>query len=143
MRQGALSISYWHNTRDDLPCTKEKLAKPTVYHLMGKLGATGKYVISDEDLLEQVCHLQPETRRPVRLFDELKKNHLLMLGVDYSDWLVRIFLRTAKGRNLSLSAKQGIFRDPGRQQDSSGRRPGLVPGSFQQPHAGLPDRRGR
>ena len=30
-------------------------------------------------------------RHPERLFDELKKNHLLILGEDYSDWLVRIF----------------------------------------------------
>ena len=38
---------------DDLPSSKEKLTKPTVYYLMGKLAATGSYVISDEDLLEQ------------------------------------------------------------------------------------------
>ena len=70
---------------------------------MGKLSATGSYVISDEDLLEYVCELQLPNRRPDRLFDELKKNHLLILGEDFSDWLARIFLRTAKGGRLSTT----------------------------------------
>jgi hypothetical protein len=118
---GTSSIAYSPKRVDDLPSSKDKLAKPTVYYLMGKLSATGAYVISDEDLLEQLCDLQSPARRPERLFDELKKNHLLILGEDYSDWLVRIFLRTAKGGRLSLSA-QGVFeiladskthRDPG------------------------------
>ena len=94
---GTLSIAYSPKRVDDLPSSKEKLDRPTVYYLMGKLSATGSYVISDEDLLEYVCDLQSPARRPERLFDELKKNHLLILGEDYSDWLVRIFLRTAKG----------------------------------------------
>ena len=94
---GTACISYSPKKVDDLPSSKEKLTRPTVYHLMGKLTATGSYVISDEDLLEYVCDLQSPARRPERLFDELKKNHLLILGEDYSDWLVRIFLRTAKG----------------------------------------------
>ena len=106
---GTMSIAYSPKRVDDLPASKDKLLKPTVYYLMGKLSASGAYVISDEDLLEQVCDLQSPARRPERLFDELKKNHLLMLGVDYSDWLVRIFLRTAKGGRLSASATQGIF----------------------------------
>ncbi len=100
---GTASIAYSPRRVDDLPSSKEKLARPTVYSLMGKLSATGSYVISDEDLLEYVCDLQSPARRPERLFDELKKNHLLVLGEDYSDWLVRIFLRTAKGGRLSAT----------------------------------------
>jgi hypothetical protein len=71
--------------------------------LYGKLAANGSYIISDEDLLEYVCDLQSPNRRPDRLFDELKKNHLLILGEDFSDWLTRIFLRTAKGSRLSAT----------------------------------------
>jgi hypothetical protein len=116
---GTSSIAYSPKKVDDLPSAKEKLAKPTVFYLMGKLSATGTYVISDEDLLEYVCDLQSPTRRPDRLLDELKKNHLLILGEDYSDWLVRIFLRTAKGSRLSLThdfveilADSRTHRDP-------------------------------
>jgi hypothetical protein len=114
------AIAYSPKRVNDLPAAKEKLAKPTVYYLMGKLSATGNYVISDEDLLENVCDLQSPARRPDRLFDELKKNHLLILGEDYSDWLVRIFLRTAKGCRLSATrdfveilADSRTHRDPG------------------------------
>ena len=96
-----LTISYSPKRVVDLPTNKDQLTRPTVYHLMGKLSATGNYVISDEDLLEFVCDLQSETRRPDLLFDELKKNHLLILGENFSDWLARVFLRTAKGGRLS------------------------------------------
>jgi hypothetical protein len=115
----ASAITYSPKRVDDLPAAKEKLAKPTVYYLMGKLSATGTYVISDEDLLEYICDLQSPARRPQRLFDELKKNHLLLLGADFSDWLARLFLRTAKGGRLSaardfveIMADSNTRRDP-------------------------------
>jgi hypothetical protein len=97
------SISYSPRRPDDLPCEKSKLPKPTVYHLMGKLSGSGTYVISDEDVLEYICELQSASRRPELLLDELKKNHLLVLGTGYSDWLSRFFLRTAKGGRLSAT----------------------------------------
>jgi hypothetical protein len=99
------AIAYSPKRIDDIRPGKENLTRPTVYYLMGKLSASGNYVISDEDLLEYVCDLQ--TRRPENLFDELKKNHLLILGENFSDWLARIFLRTAKGGRLS--ADRGGF----------------------------------
>ncbi len=114
------SIAYSPKKVHDLPAAKEELTKPTVYHLMGKLSPIGDYVISEEDLLERVCELQSDNRRPHALFDELKKNHLLILGEDYSDWMVRIFLRTAKGGRLSAThdsleilADGRTHRDPG------------------------------
>ncbi len=119
---GTTVIAYSPRKVDDLPAGKDKLPRPTVYHLMGKLVGSGSYVISDEDLLEYVCDLQSENRRPHRLFDELKKNHLLILGEDFSDWLARIFLRTAKGGRLSASRESvEILADSKTQRD-----PGLV-----------------
>jgi TIR domain/SIR2-like domain len=117
---GTLSIAYSPRKVDDLPSSKEKLTRPTVYHLMGKLSATGSYVVSDEDLLEYVCDLQSPARRPERLFDELKKNHLLILGEAFSDWQARIFLRTAKGGRLSAARDfVEILADSKTQRDSS------------------------
>jgi len=119
---GTLAVAYSPKKVDDLPSAKEKLTRPTVYYLMGKLSATGSYVISDEDLLEYVCELLSPARRPERLFDELKKNHLLILGEDFSDWLTRIFLRTAKGGRLSATREfVEIMADSKSQSD-----PGLV-----------------
>jgi hypothetical protein len=115
----ALSLAYSPKKVVDLPSGKEKLPRATVYYLMGKLSGIGNYVISDEDLLEYICELQSPARRPEMLFDELKKNHLLILGEDYSDWLARFFLRTAKGGRLSATrdlieilADSNTHRDP-------------------------------
>jgi hypothetical protein len=116
---GTASIAYSPRRVDDLPSAKERLARPTVYYLMGKLSATGSYVISDEDLLEYVCDLQSPARRPERLFDELKKNHLLILGEDFSDWLARIFLRTARGRLSASREFVEILADSRTRRDAS------------------------
>ncbi len=119
---GTASISYSPKRVDDLPTSKDKLTRPTVYYLMGKLSATGGYVLSDEDLLEHVCDLQTPARRPERLFDELKKSHLLILGEGFSDWLARVFLRIAKGGRLSAMRESlEILADSRTQGD-----PGLV-----------------
>ena len=86
---------------EDLKACRKDLTAPTVYYLMGKYSYDGKYVFSDEDLLELVCKLQIPDQRPKLLLDELKNSHLLILGTDFPDWLARIFLRTAKGERLS------------------------------------------
>ena len=86
----------------DLPAVRAAaLPRPLVYHLMGRLSASPTYVISDEDVLEFVCALQTAHYTPERLFGEFERNHLLMLGGGFSDWLTRFFLRIAKRRRLS------------------------------------------
>jgi hypothetical protein len=85
----------------DLPGTRAALQRPLVYHLLGRLSASPTYVISDEDVLEFVCALQTAHYMPERLFGELERNHLLILGGGFSDWLTRLFLRLAKRRRLS------------------------------------------
>ena len=72
----------------------------------------------------------------MKLFDELKKNHLLILGVDLStDWLTRIFLRTAKGGRLSTTHDFLEILADGKPTLIPG---GLLPGSLQQPHESFP-----
>ena len=97
------SLVYSPSKYQDLEIAKSALPYPVVYHLLGKASGSPNYVVSDEDLLEFVIELQRGTRRPERLFDELARNHLLLLGENFSDWLARLFLRTAKGRKLSDS----------------------------------------
>jgi hypothetical protein len=48
--------------------------------------------------------MQDKQRQPKTLFDELRGNHLLIIGCSYGDWLARFFLRTA--RSLELSQKR-------------------------------------
>lgn len=94
-------LSYAPNRVVDLPVERDRLSRPLVYHLFGRLSASPSYVISDEDLLEYLCALQNESLVPERLFHELQHNHLLVIGSSFSNWLARLFLRMAKRRRLS------------------------------------------
>jgi hypothetical protein len=99
--QSAEVLSYAPNRVVDLPAVRERLQRPLVYHLFGKLSASPTYVISDEDLLEFICALQSEHLVPEKLFYELEHNHLLFIGSNFTNWLARLFLRMAKRQRLS------------------------------------------
>lgn len=94
-------IGYTPNRVNDLPAERDRLTRPLVYHLFGKLSASPTYVISDEDLLEFLCALQSEHLAPERLFHELEHNHLLVIGSGMTNWVARFFLRMAKRQRLS------------------------------------------
>jgi len=94
-------IAYAPNRVADLPVERDDLARPVVYHLLGRLSASPTYVISDEDMLEFICALQSEHLTPEKLFHALEHNHLLVIGSDFSNWLARLFLRMTKRRRLS------------------------------------------
>jgi hypothetical protein len=97
----AQQIAYSPNTVRDLPCPKAELRQPVVFHLLGKASSSPDYAICDEDLLEFVHGLQDRQRQPKMLLDELRANHLLILGCSFGDWLARFFLRTARSLELS------------------------------------------
>jgi TIR domain-containing protein/SIR2-like protein len=94
-------LSYSPNRVVDLPGERDRLQRPVIYHLFGKLAASPTYVISDEDLLEFICALQSEHLVPEKLFHELEHNHLLFIGSNFTNWLARLFLRMAKRQRLS------------------------------------------
>ncbi len=94
-------IAYSPNRVADLPTERERLQRPVVYHLMGRLSASPTYVISDEDTLEFICALQSEHLTPEKLFHELEHNHLLLIGSSFTNWLARFFLRMTKRHRLS------------------------------------------
>jgi class 3 adenylate cyclase len=94
-------LAYAPNRVADLPVERERLERPVVYHLLGRVSASPTYVISDEDLLEFICGLQSEHLAPEKLFHELEHNHLLLIGGNFTNWLARLFLRMAKRHRLS------------------------------------------
>jgi hypothetical protein len=96
-------IAYLPSTVRDLPFPKAEIRQPLVFHL-GLASSSPDYPICDEDLLEFLHALQDKQRQPQRLFDELRGNHLLILGCNFGDWFARFFLRTA--RSLELSQKR-------------------------------------
>jgi hypothetical protein len=81
----------------DLILGKGPIARPSVYHLLGRLVATPfSYVLSDEDLLEfSVGMLRSRDSLP-GLFHELENRSLLFLGLTFDDWLARFFLRCVR-----------------------------------------------
>ncbi len=97
----AEAFSYSPNRVVDLPTERDRLQRPVVYHLFGRVSASPTYVISDEDLLEFICALQSEHLAPEKLFYELEHSHLLFIGSNFTNWLARLFLRMAKRQRLS------------------------------------------
>lgn len=98
---GTEVIVYAPNRVVDIPCEREDLQRPLVYHLFGRVSASPTYVISDEDTLEFICALQSDHLVPEKLFHELEHNHLLFIGSNFTNWLARLFLRMAKRKRLS------------------------------------------
>jgi hypothetical protein len=94
-------IAYAPNRVADLTTERDRMQRPVIYHLLGRLSASPTYVISDEDTLEFVCALQSEHLTPEKLFHELEHNHLLFIGSNFTNWLARLFLRMAKRHRLS------------------------------------------
>jgi hypothetical protein len=94
-------LSYAPNRVADLPSERDRLQRPLVYHLFGRVSASPTYVLSDEDLLEFICALQNEHLAPEKLFHELEHSHLLFIGSNFTNWLARLFLRMAKRQRLS------------------------------------------
>lgn len=94
-------LAYAPNRVVDLSAERDRLQRPVVYHLFGKLSASPTYAISDEDLLEYICALQNDSLAPERLFHELEHSHLLVIGSNFSNWLARLFLRMTKRHRLS------------------------------------------
>jgi len=107
---------------DELGSELSQLDKPIVYHLLGKVSPLPEeYVISDDDLVEYV-HALYSGPRPEKLFHALKNNDLLLLGGNFSDWLVRLFLRLTKGQRLSNPRPRAaleILADEGTRGDPS------------------------
>ena len=91
-----------HGQPQDLPAGSDALALPTVFHIFGVQSSSPNYVVTDEDALEFLHTLQLESKRPTRLFDELRRSHLLFLGCDFPDWLARFFVRTMTNQRLIL-----------------------------------------
>jgi hypothetical protein len=97
-----LELAYSPKNSQDLPRPLDELRQPVVYHLFGRLSAQPDYVVTEEDTLEFVHHMQAKRAGPDLLFDALRENHLLLIGCIFPDWLSRFLLRIAKSRPLSL-----------------------------------------
>jgi len=111
-----LVYSPYKNSLDedyDLP-DKLKLDKLTgayVHYLFGRLSTRGDYAVTDEDYLEFISKLlQERKKRPVRLFEEFTRNHLLFLGCGFENWLERFFIRAVRDESFDQSSRSPIHQ---------------------------------
>jgi len=72
-------------------------------YILGKHDTLIPFPVWDEDYLEYLCALSNQRHNEVLrgLFEQLNLRHLLLLGAPFRDWLVRFFIRVARGRRLS------------------------------------------
>jgi hypothetical protein len=102
-------LDYSVERPQDLEAGIDALERATVFHLFGRASAVPEYAVTEEDYLEFIHAIQSETRRPNRLFQELGRKRLLMIGTSLSDWLTRFFLRASKPEPLSLRKTGDYF----------------------------------
>ncbi|MBV9492186.1 MAG: toll/interleukin-1 receptor domain-containing protein, partial [Verrucomicrobia bacterium] len=108
----------------DLPAPRAELPGVTLYHVLGKASVVqGEFVAWEEDLLDFLCELPRHLSTDVmkHLASDLKSHALLALGLNFSDWLVRLFLRVTRQDPLSrVSLASWVAEGP----------PGAVPQSM-------------
>jgi hypothetical protein len=84
-----LAFAYAPTDRQDLPPEFDRLGRPGVFHLLGRLSGTPhSFAVTREDTLEFMDSLQ--TRPPGFLFDKLRESDLLILGSPLGAWLARL-----------------------------------------------------
>ena len=87
----------------------DPLPASLVYHILGKLDTFPEFAVWEEDYMEYLCALiaQSGDKALEGLFRQLHTRHLLLLGAPFADWIVRFFLRAARGRRLSEPREYG------------------------------------
>jgi len=85
----------------DLPSRFAELRGTHIHHLLGRVSSQPNYVLWEEDALEFMCEFQRRLRDIDNLARDLHEYSLLVLGLHFSDWQARFFLRIAKQRRLS------------------------------------------
>lgn len=83
----------------DLP---DDVSNGYIYHILGDYKSYPDFGVWEEDYMEFICGLieaPKDTRR--NLFRNLRNRSLLLIGSPFDDWMVRFFLRVAKGQRLS------------------------------------------
>jgi hypothetical protein len=78
----------------------EPLPNPFLYHILGTHNTYPDFVVWEEDYIEYACGLLRLQDNLPRLFDQLRNRDLLLIGAPFSDWIVRLFLRVAKGKRF-------------------------------------------
>ena len=108
------SIDFHPSRPCDLP---QSPPNPFLFHILGTHNTYPDFVVWEEDYIEYVCGLLRSQDNLRVLFDHLRNRDLLLIGSPFNDWIVRLFLRVAKGKRFSEPRDQGridyVADDPG------------------------------
>jgi hypothetical protein len=81
---------------DDLPDLDKTPNVTCVYHLLGCPAGLKDFVLWEDDALNFIVTLGERLKNLTRLSQTLSRSRLLLLGIDFPDWLLRFFLRVVK-----------------------------------------------
>ncbi len=99
-------LAFTPSTPVDIP---EPLTSPCVYHILGHYQRTyPEFAVWEEDYMEIICGLLEHQDVMERLFRQLKKRYLLVLGAPFTDWIVRFFFRVARQERLSDRSQNAV-----------------------------------
>jgi hypothetical protein len=105
-RQGAATL---RGPCPDLPREFARIEYPFVYQILGQAEPVRDFVVWDDDLLHFLLRLNHQLPTLPRLSDALQRNHLLVLGLSFADWLLRFFVQVVKQQRLSELASTDLF----------------------------------
>jgi hypothetical protein len=71
-----------------------------VFQVLGRASVSSTFAMTDGQMLEQMHDFMAGEGRPKKLIAKLQQSHLLILGVDFPDWLARFLLRLARSKPL-------------------------------------------
>lgn len=98
--------------RIDAPCDLPATFSGTLlYHILGDYNTLPDFAIWEEDYMEFICGLLESRQTLENLFRLLGNRDLLLLGAPSDDWIVRFFLRVARGKRLSELPTRGYLAD--------------------------------
>jgi hypothetical protein len=84
-----------------------------VFHILGLVSSSSSFAITEGQMLEIMHEFMTSEGRPPKLISKLQQSHLLVLGVDFPDWLARFLLRIARRGPLWNSRSiSEVFADP-------------------------------
>ena len=97
-------------TVSDLPEVRSS-GYTAVCYLFGKISPSPfVFAIHDEDTLEFMHNLQINAGEGMkRLFSELRKQNLLLIGCNFADWMSRLFIRLSNTQRLADNRSKHEF----------------------------------
>ena len=97
------------NPWTDIPQEIEKLQAPFVYQILGRAEPVRDFVVWDDDVLYFLLKVYEQLPLLPKLSEALQKKHILVLGLSFSDWVLRFFVQVIKRQRLSELAGTELY----------------------------------